>query len=133
MTAYLFRFILAVVFWSITLHSLAQPVERRDTVVHRMASVTINGNAIELLIRFDRPISHERSWLSLVRDGKAIETMHARLEAAPNVLFARIRTPQPGDYKVRWVMCPEKGDERYDGEFPLTVGPASTLAVESPR
>lgn len=56
--------------------------------------------------------------------------MHARLQASPNVLFARIRTPPPGDYIVHWVMCPEKSDERYDGEFPLTVGPGSSTAAE---
>ena len=54
-------------------------------------SVTIGDRGTELLLRFDRPINHVTSWLSLVRDGQIVETVHFRLETAPNVLFARIR------------------------------------------
>jgi len=87
----------------------------------RLKSVTIGERSTELLIRFDRPISHGQSWITLVRDGKVVATIYPRLEAAPNVLFARIQTPGPGNYVVRWTVCPEGRNERYDGEFPFTV------------
>lgn len=127
------RIIVPVALCLLDLQSLAQTAEPHATVVRRWESVTIDEHGMDLLIRFDRPINHERSWLSLLRHGEVIETMHARLQAAPNVLFARIRIPPPGDYVVRWVMCPEKSDERYDGEFLLTVGPASAITAENPH
>lgn len=86
-----------------------------------LQSVTIGERGTELMLRFDRPINHARSWLSLIHDGRVIETMHFRLESAPNVLFARIRTPAPGNYIVRWTVCPAGSDDRSDGELPFTV------------
>jgi hypothetical protein len=99
----------------------------------RLESVTIGERGTELLIRFDRPISHGQSWISLVRDGKVVATLYPRLEAAPNVLFARIQTPGPGNYIVRWTVCPEGRNDRYDGEFPFTVDRAAGDTVEAPR
>ncbi len=93
-----------------------------------LQSVTIGERGTELMLRFDRPISHAKSWLSLIHDGRIIETVHFRLETAPNVLFARIRTPAPGNYIVRWTVCPEGSDDRYDGELPFTVGPVERVA-----
>jgi hypothetical protein len=95
-----------------------------------LQSVTIDERGTELMLRFDRPISHARSWLSLVHDGRIIETIHFRLETAPNVLFARIRTPAPGNYIVRWTVCPEGSDDRYEGELPFTVGHVAERIAE---
>jgi hypothetical protein len=102
--------------------SHAQTTAAKATGPVRMESATISGRGTELLVRFDRPISHERSWLTLVRDGKVVLVMHPRLGAAPNVLFARIQTPLPGNYIVRWTVCPEGSNDRYDGEFVFTIG-----------
>ena len=93
-----------------------------------LQSVTVGERSTELLLRFDRPINHAASWLSLIRDGRVIESVHFRLETAPNVLFARIRTPEPGHYIVRWTVCPEGSDDRYDGELPFTVGHVESVA-----
>jgi hypothetical protein len=93
-----------------------------------LQSVTIGERSTELLLRFDRPINHVTSFLSLVRDGRIIETVHFRLESAPNVLFARIQTPAPGNYIVRWTVCPAGSNDRYDGELPFTVGQAASTA-----
>src|SRR5262245_44326161 len=98
----------------------------------RLESVTIGERSTELLIRFDRPISHGQSWISLIREGKVVATIYPRLEAAPNVLFARIQTPGPGNYIVRWTVCPEGHNDRYDGEFPLTIGRAAGSTAEIP-
>jgi hypothetical protein len=88
----------------------------------RMESVTIGERSTEIFVRFDRPISHERSSLLLLLNGKTVETIHPRLEAAPNVLFARIVTPARGNYVLRWTICPQGSNDRYDGEFPFTIG-----------
>jgi hypothetical protein len=90
-----------------------------------LQSVTVGERGTDLLLRFNRPISHVRSWLSVIHDGRVVETIHFRLQSAPNVLFARIRTPAPGDYVVRWSVCPEGSDDRYEGEFPFTVRPVT--------
>jgi hypothetical protein len=94
-------------------------------------SVTIGERGTEVLLQFDRPISHERSTLFLVLNGKVIETIHPRLEASPKVLFARIQTPTPGAYVLRWTVCPQGSNDRYDGEFPFSVGQLATSAGES--
>ena len=86
-----------------------------------MESVTINEKSTEIVIKFDRPISHERSSLVLVLKGKIVDTLHPRLQAEPNVLFARIVTPGSGDYLVRWIVCPQGSNDRYDGEFTFTI------------
>ena len=107
---------------SVNLQAHAQTAGKQSTSPIRMESASINEHATELLVRFDRPISHSLSSLSLVRDGKVVATAHPRLEAAPNVLFARIPTPAPDNYIVRWTVCPEGTNDRYDGEFSILVG-----------
>jgi methionine-rich copper-binding protein CopC len=114
--------IFALVFlYSVSPQSHAQSVAMRSTSPIRLESVTINERTTELLVRFDRPISHSLSSLTLVRDGQVVATPHPRLEAAPNVLFARIPTPSAGNYTVRWTVCPEGTNDRYDGEFAFTI------------
>jgi hypothetical protein len=108
----------------------AQTVELETTRPLRMESVRIGERGTEVFVEFDRPISHERSSLFLVHNGKVIEIIHPRLEASPKVLFARIQTPTPGAYVLRWTVCPQGNNDRYDGEFPFTVGQVATSAGE---
>jgi hypothetical protein len=103
----------------------AQTATHEEATDISLQSVAIGDRGTEFLLRFNRPISHTRSQLTLFRDGRIVETIHFRLESAPNVLFARIRTPAPGDYVIRWSVCPEGSEDRYDGEIPLTVRPVS--------
>jgi hypothetical protein len=86
-----------------------------------LQSVMVGERGTELRLRFDRPISHERSWLWIIHDGRIVATVHFRLEAEPSVLFARIPTPSPGAYVARWSTCPEGTNDRYEGEFPFLV------------
>jgi hypothetical protein len=123
------RVIALAVLSSLSLQSHAQ----MQTGLIRLESVTIGGNGTEILVRFDRPISHEQSWLSLLRDGKTVATLHPRLEAQPNVLFVRIHTPAKGNYIVRWTVCPEGSNDRYDGEFPFMVGDVQAESTDQKR
>jgi hypothetical protein len=127
------RVIVLILFYSVSLQSHAQTAGNQSAGPIRLESVTINEHATELLVRFDRPISHSLSSLSLVRDGKIVATPHPRLEAAPNVLFARIPTPATGNYMVRWTVCPEGTNDRYDGEFSFTVGTATATTADRSR
>src|SRR5712691_7025653 len=79
----------------------AQAAELDTPSPLRMESVTIGERSTEIVMRFDRPINHAGSSLLLLLGGKVVETIHPRLEAAPNVLFARIVTPARGDYVLR--------------------------------
>src|SRR5260370_35126061 len=96
-----------------------------------MESVTIGARGTEVFIQFDRPISHERSTLFLVHNGKVIETIHLRLEASPKVLFARIQTPTQGPYVLRWTVCPQGSNDRYKGEIPFTGGKVAPSGDEA--
>src|SRR5262249_33701461 len=126
------RVIVSVVLCFLSLQTHAETAALKANEPIRLESVTIGERSTELLIRFDRPISHGQSWISLVRQGKVVATIYPRLEAAPNVLFARIQTPGPGNYMVRWTVCPEGHNDRYDGEFPFTVGRVAGTAAETP-
>src|SRR5262249_33552806 len=90
-----------------------------------LQSVVVGDHGTEVHLRFNRPVSHTQSWLTLLHGGQTVETIHFRLESAPTVLFARIRTPAPGDYVVRWSVCPEGSEDRYEGEVPFTVSPTA--------
>ncbi|MEA2853463.1 MAG: hypothetical protein QOE02_3482 [Rhodospirillaceae bacterium] len=125
-----FRGIALAVLCLLDFQAHAQTVEPDTTRPLRMESVTIGERGTEEFIQFDRPISHERSSLFLVHNGKVIETIHPRLEASPKVLFARIQTPTPGTYVLRWTVCPQGSNDRYDGEFPFKVGQVATSAGE---
>ena len=62
------------------------------------AKAVIEGRSSEFFVRFDRPVDHIRSQLSITRDGTLVERLTPRLESAPEVLFARAPTLPPGDY-----------------------------------
>jgi len=130
MMAQHFRGIALAVLCLLGFQAHAQTAELEATRPLRMESVTIGERGSEVFVQFDRPISHERSSLFLVHNGKVIETIRPRLEASPKVLFARIQTPTPGTYVLRWTVCPQGSNDRYDGEFPFTVGQVATSAGE---
>jgi hypothetical protein len=122
MTARYLRAIAVGVLCLLNLPSNAQSTKPDAPTSTGLQSVTIGERGTELLLRFDRPINHARSWISLIQDGRVVATIRFRLEAAPNVLFARIQTPAPGHYFARWMVCPEGSDDTYEGEFPFTIG-----------
>lgn len=128
MTARYLRIIAASALCLLSLQLRAQSTKTDAPTSIGLQSVTIGERGTELLLRFDRPINHVTSWLSLVRDGHIIKTMHFRLEAAPNVLFARIQSPAPGDYIARWTVCPIGTNDRYEGELPFTVRREASVA-----
>jgi hypothetical protein len=131
MVARHFREIALAVLCLLGFQAHAQTAQPDTTRPLRMESVTIGERGTEVFIQFDRPISHERSSLFLVHNGKVIEAIHPRLEASPKVLFARIQTPTPGAYVLRWTVCPQGSNDRYDGEFPFTVGEVAASAGEA--
>lgn len=83
------------------------------------ANAVIGRRSSGFYVRFDRPVDHEDSRLSIRQNGKVIEVLHPRLESAPEVLFARAPTLPPGRYSLHWIVG---GSPQFDGEIPFTVG-----------
>ena len=83
------------------------------------ANAVIGRRSSGFYVRFNRPVDHEDSRLTIKQDGRILEVLHPRLESAPDVLFARAPTLQPGSYTLHWVIG---GEPQFDGEIPFTVG-----------
>ena len=87
------------------------------------AKAVIEGRSSECFVRFDRPVDHIRSQLSITRDGTLVERLTPRLESAPEVLFARAPTLPPGDYSLHWAVKTMTGTNVVEGDIPFTVKP----------
>ena len=87
------------------------------------AKAVIEGRSSEFFVRFDRPVDHIRSQLSITRDGTLVERLTPRLESAPEVLFARAPTLPPGDYSLHWAVKTMTGTNVVEGDIPFTVKP----------
>lgn len=107
---------------SLGLFGLAGPIRAQELRVldsAPKANAVIGQRSSAFYVRFNRPVDHEDSRLAIKRDGGIIEVLHPRLESAPEVLFARAPTLQPGRYSLHWLVG---GSPQFDGEIPFTVG-----------
>jgi methionine-rich copper-binding protein CopC len=86
------------------------------------AGAMVDGRAAEYFVRFDRPVDHGRSRLLIARDGRTVEELYPRLEAAPEVLFAQAPTLPPGGYELRWSVKALPDAEPTDGAVQFTMG-----------
>lgn len=85
------------------------------------ASAVVGRRGTNFFIRFDKPVDHERSRLMILRDDRVIEVLVPRLEAQPDVLFARATTLPDGDYVLRWEVRTLAGVEVQQGDIPFVV------------
>lgn len=102
--------------------SLVPPADAQQVRVLQSApeaNAVIGGRSSAFYVRFDRPVDHEDSRLAIKRDGRVVEVLTPRLESAPEVLFARAPTLQPGAYTLNWRVG---GPIQMEGEIPFTVG-----------
>ena len=100
----------------------ARPASAQDVRVldsAPRANAVIGRRSSGFYVRFNRPVDHEDSRLTIKQDGRILEVLHPRLESAPDVLFARAPTLQPGSYTLHWLIG---GEPQFDGEIPFTVG-----------
>jgi hypothetical protein len=86
------------------------------------ASAVTDGRSDQFFVRFDRPVDHIRSVLSITRGGQVVETLHPSLNSAPEVLFAQAPRLPPGDYQLHWAVRPMSGVEATQGDIPFKVG-----------
>jgi methionine-rich copper-binding protein CopC len=87
------------------------------------ASAVIDGRSTEFIVRFDKTVDQIHSLLTITSGGKVVETLHPRVGAAQNVLFARASTLAPGDYKLHWMVKSIAGADVAQGDIPFTVKP----------
>ena len=85
------------------------------------ASAVIDGRTSEFFVRFNVPIDHVHSMLFIMRGAIVVETLHPRLESAPEVLFARAPTLSPGDYVLHWSVRSMTGVDLTRGDIPFAV------------
>jgi methionine-rich copper-binding protein CopC len=85
------------------------------------AKAVIGEPSSEFFVRFDRPIDHIHSRLSIWRDGRLVEHLQPRLESSPDVLFARAPTLPPGEYMLHWTVRTMQYVKVTQGNIPFTV------------
>ena len=85
------------------------------------AKAVIGEPSSEFFVRFDRPIDHIHSRLSIWRDGRLVEHLQPRLESSPDVLFARAPTLPPGEYMLHWAVRTMQDVKVIEGNIPFTV------------
>ena len=72
-------------------------------------------------VRFDRPIDHEHSNLSIWQGDRLVERLAPRLDSAPEVLFARAPTLPNGVYRLHWAVRTMAGVKVLQGDIAFTV------------
>lgn len=85
------------------------------------AKAVIGEPSSSFFVRFDRPIDHIHSGLSIWRGGQLVEHLQPRLESSPDVLFARAPTLPPGEYLLRWAVRTMQDVKVIEGNIPFTV------------
>src|SRR5687768_4311075 len=78
--------------------------EARIVESHPVAHAVVDGRNAQYFVRFDGPVDHGGSRLFITRDGRVVEVLRPRLDAAPELLFASAPALPPGDYELRWSM-----------------------------
>ena len=99
--------------------AVAQDVQVMDSAPKAQAVIGEPGSSF--FVRFDRPIDHIHSNLSIWRDGRRVEQLQPRLQSSPDVLFARAPTLPPGEYLLRWTVRTMDGVKVIQGDIPFTI------------
>lgn len=85
------------------------------------AHAQIGTKSSQFFVRFDRPVDHVKSRLTITQNGRVVETLHPRLESAPEVLFAEAPTLPEGDYMLHWAVVTLQGAQAIEGDIPFKV------------
>ncbi|MBY0320117.1 MAG: copper resistance protein CopC [Reyranella sp.] len=97
----------------------AQDVKVMDSAPK--AQAVIGEPSSSFFVRFDRPIDHIHSSLSIWRGSQLVEDLQPRFQTEPNVLFSRAPTLPPGDYRLRWTVRTLEGVQVTQGDIPFTI------------
>jgi methionine-rich copper-binding protein CopC len=81
----------------------------------------MQGSGLAFALRFDQPIDHQHSSLTLVTP-RGAKMLRARLDAEPNTLYSAVGDLAPGEYTLRWKARGRDG-HMLSGEIPFRVAP----------
>ena len=85
------------------------------------AEAGMDGRQTEFFIRFDGPVDHAASVLTVLRDGGVVQVLHPRLNSQPNILYSGVRSIAPGGYMLHWMTHSMSGHEASEGEIAFSV------------
>src|ERR1700712_911988 len=66
------------------------------------AEAFIDGNAAQYSVRFDGPVDHRQSRLTILHKATVLESLPVLLASGPEVLFATAPRLAAGRYELRW-------------------------------
>jgi methionine-rich copper-binding protein CopC len=87
------------------------------------ANAVIDSRSDGFIVRFNQPIDHVFSSIFVKRGDQTVETLKARLDSAPEVLFARAPSLPAGSYTLHWVVKTIQDQRIEQGDVPFTIGP----------
>jgi hypothetical protein len=100
----------------------AAPARPMHVLASTPAAETImRGDHAEYVVRFDGPVDHAQSRIDILRDGHLVESLHPRLDSAPDVLFASSPMPAPGRYELHWIVKSVPDEDASDGMIAFSV------------
>lgn len=88
---------------------------------HPSARSVMNAQNQQFFVRFDGPVDHHASRLTLLRDGAVVRELQPRLGAQPNTLYAAAGSLPPGEYRLEWSAMPLRGGAAARGGIAFTV------------
>jgi methionine-rich copper-binding protein CopC len=97
--------------------------ESTDVVAsYPSANVVVDGSMVQISLRFEEPVDHRRSTLTL-KSGQGNRQLRPRLNSAPNYLFGEAGGLAPGAYELEWTARLADGRSA-SGTIPFTVKPS---------
>jgi methionine-rich copper-binding protein CopC len=97
----------------------AHPAHMMETSPN--AESFVDGRNEQYIVRFDGPVDHRASSLSILHGGHVVRTLHPLLNAAPEVLFASGPRLPAGDYALAWSVKSVPDGEPAQGSVHFTV------------
>jgi methionine-rich copper-binding protein CopC len=85
------------------------------------ARAVMDGGQTEFFIRFDGPVDHRASALSVMRDGEIVQTLHPRLNSQPNTLYSGVKHLEPGACTLHWMTRSMQGHDVSRGDIAFSV------------
>ena len=85
------------------------------------AHAVMDGAKTQFFVRFDGPVDHAASHLTVVQNGQIVQVLHPRLNSQPNVLYSGVRRLAPGAYTLRWATRSMQGHDASHGEITFVV------------
>jgi methionine-rich copper-binding protein CopC len=85
------------------------------------AEAVMDGRQTKFFVRFDGPVDHAASVLTVLQDGRVVQVLHPRLNSQPNILYSGVRRLAPGGYTLHWMTHSMSDHEISEGDISFSV------------